>query len=112
MQGYPTAGAIPGLFASLIPLRAGPNVLVRREAAVTNPTAPPAVSLPPQASATILGIGTDLFDVARMARELSEKGTGFREELFTPSEIAYYEPKRYSLSHTDGLATASVVLQG
>lgn len=140
-----------------------------------NPTAPPTVSSLPLASARILGIGTDLLDVARMARELSEKGTGFREELFTPSEIAYCEPKRYparhfaarfaakealfkalggvtprglfreveveradgtpprlvlhgrvkeaadrlgvksifvSLSHTDGLATASVVLQG
>ncbi len=123
----------------------------------------------------ILGIGTDLFDVPRMAAELKEKGTRFQEELFTPSEIAYCEAKRYparhfaarfaakealfkalagatprglfrevevertndtlprlvlhgrvreaadrlgvksilvSLSHTDGLATASVVLQG
>jgi holo-[acyl-carrier protein] synthase len=66
---------------------------------VTNPTAPPMVSLLPQASAVILGIGTDLLDVARMARELSEKGTGFREELFTPSEIAYCEAKRYPARH-------------
>ncbi len=66
---------------------------------MTNPTAPPTVFLPPQASATILGIGTDLLDVARMARVLSEKGTGFREELFTPSEIAYCEAKRYPARH-------------
>jgi hypothetical protein len=96
----------------LIPPRASAYVFIRREAAVTNPTAQPTVSLLPQASARILGTGTDLLDVARMARELSEKGTGFREELFTPSEIAYCEAKRYSLSHTDALATASVVLQG
>lgn len=66
---------------------------------MTNPTARPTVSPPPQASAVILGIGTDLLDVARMARELSEKGTGFREELFTPSEIAYCEEKRYPARH-------------
>ncbi len=123
----------------------------------------------------ILGIGTDLLEVARMARELSENAGGFRETVFTPEEIAWCEAKRYparhfaarfaakealftalprrvpagswrdvevartdatpprlvlhgrvkeiadrlgvksilmSLSHTDGLATASVVLQG
>jgi len=123
----------------------------------------------------ILGIGTDLFDIARMAKELEKEGPGFLERIFTPSEVAYCEAKRYparhfaarfaakealfkalgdggtaacfrdvevertgdapprlvlhgrvrqaadrlgvttilvSLSHTDGLATASVVLQG
>lgn len=123
----------------------------------------------------ILGIGTDLLEVARMAKEMEDKGPGFRERIFTPAEISYCESKRYparhfaarfaakeaffkalassgaagrfrevevdrtndapprlvlhgrlrevagrlgvktilvSLSHTDGLATASVVLQG
>ncbi len=122
----------------------------------------------------ILGIGTDLLDVARMATELAKEGGGFRDDVFTPSEIAYcegkYRPARHfaarfaakealfkalegrvpagcfldvevaraagaprlvlrgavkdaadrlgvrsvlvSLSHTDGLATASVVLEG
>ncbi|MGE5346883.1 MAG: holo-ACP synthase [Acidithiobacillales bacterium] len=47
----------------------------------------------------ILGIGTDLLDVARMAKELEEEGPGFRERLFTPSEIAYCEAKRYPARH-------------
>ncbi|MCW3467522.1 holo-ACP synthase [Chitinophaga nivalis] len=36
----------------------------------------------------ILGIGTDITDVARIAAKLS-KGTGFRDLVFTPLEIAY-----------------------
>lgn len=47
----------------------------------------------------ILGIGTDLLDVARMAMELKEEGGGFRNTVFTPSEIAYCEAKRYPARH-------------
>ncbi|HEX7528921.1 MAG TPA: holo-ACP synthase [Thermoanaerobaculia bacterium] len=47
----------------------------------------------------ILGIGTDLLDVARMAKELEEEGAGFRDTVFTPSEIAYCEAKRYPPRH-------------
>src|SRR5450830_430 len=47
----------------------------------------------------ILGIGTDLLDVARMAKELEEKGAGFRNTVFTPCEIAYCEAKRYPARH-------------
>ena len=47
----------------------------------------------------ILGIGTDLLDVARMAKELEEEGAGFRDTVFTPSEIAYCEAKRYPAQH-------------
>jgi hypothetical protein len=55
--------------------------------------------------------------------EGSEEGAGFRNTVFTPSEIEYREAKEaadrlgvknilVSLSHTDSLAAASVVLQG
>jgi holo-[acyl-carrier protein] synthase len=47
----------------------------------------------------ILGIGTDLLDVAHMARELEKDGAGFRDTVFTPSEIAYCEAKRYPAQH-------------
>lgn len=36
----------------------------------------------------IIGIGTDITDVSRIADKLS-KGTGFRDLVFTPLEIAY-----------------------
>ena len=47
----------------------------------------------------ILGIGTDLLDVARMAKELEKEGAGFRDTVFTPSEIEYCEAKRYPARH-------------
>lgn len=47
----------------------------------------------------ILGIGTDLLDVARMAKELAKEGGEFRDTVFTPAEIAYCEAKRYPARH-------------
>jgi holo-[acyl-carrier protein] synthase len=47
----------------------------------------------------ILGIGTDLLDIARMAKELEKEGAGFRNTVFTPSEIAYCEAKRHPARH-------------
>lgn len=39
----------------------------------------------------IVGVGTDLLDVGRMARELARQGAGFRDDVFTAAEIAYCE---------------------
>lgn len=37
----------------------------------------------------IVGIGADLLDVERMGCELAREGGGFRDDVFTPSEVAY-----------------------
>jgi holo-[acyl-carrier protein] synthase len=47
----------------------------------------------------ILGIGSDIFEVARMKRELKPNGPGLKEELFTSGEIEYCESKRYPARH-------------
>ncbi len=40
----------------------------------------------------IIGIGTDIMDVARI-REAMENDPGLRDEIFTPNEVAYCESK-------------------
>jgi holo-[acyl-carrier protein] synthase len=47
----------------------------------------------------IVGVGVDLFEVARMEHQLRQGGAAFREELFTPGEIAYCETKRCPARH-------------
>lgn len=47
----------------------------------------------------IIGIGMDICDVRRMARELSNPDGGFRDVVFTPGEIAYCESRRYPAQH-------------
>ena len=47
----------------------------------------------------IVGIGTDLLEVARMERELRRDGRAVKERLFTPAESAYCEGKRYPPRH-------------
>jgi len=47
----------------------------------------------------IVGIGVDVFAVARIAHELAKEPHGLREQLFTPAEIAYCEAKRYPAPH-------------
>lgn len=46
----------------------------------------------------ILGIGTDIIDVARV-RDAMEKDPGFKDEIFTPSEIHYCESKANKYQH-------------
>lgn len=50
----------------------------------------------------VLGIGIDLFEVARMRRELQGRDPGLREELFTPVEIAVCESTRDPMPHYAG----------
>jgi len=42
----------------------------------------------------IVGIGIDLFEVARMERQLRGRDPGLREEIFTPAEIDGCEAAR------------------
>jgi holo-[acyl-carrier protein] synthase len=47
----------------------------------------------------IVGVGSDIFEVARMKSELDRDGSSLKSELFTPAEIAYCESKRYPARH-------------
>ncbi len=47
----------------------------------------------------IVGIGADLLDVGRMARELAREGAGFRDDVFTPAEVAYCETRAHPAQH-------------
>jgi holo-[acyl-carrier protein] synthase len=47
----------------------------------------------------IVGIGTDILEVARMTQELQRQGAGLKTEVFTAAEIAYCEGKRYPARH-------------
>jgi len=47
----------------------------------------------------IVGLGHDVFEVARMEAELRTKGASLTDELFTPDEVAYCEGKRYPARH-------------
>ena len=47
----------------------------------------------------VVGVGSDVLDVARMRRELARPGHGFRDDVFTPREIAYCQSQRYPARH-------------
>ena len=47
----------------------------------------------------IVGIGTDILEVARMKQELQRNGAGSKTDVFTPAEIAYCQGKRYPARH-------------
>jgi holo-[acyl-carrier protein] synthase len=46
-----------------------------------------------------LGVGIDLCEIARMERELAREGGGFREQVFSPAEIAFCETMRRPAMH-------------
>lgn len=58
-----------------------------------------AETVSPLGAGMIVGIGTDLLDVGRMARELAREGAGFRDDVFTPSEVAYCEARAHPAQH-------------
>ena len=41
----------------------------------------------------IFGIGIDIIEVSRIEKEISKKDYGFRNQVFTPSEIDYCQPR-------------------
>jgi holo-[acyl-carrier protein] synthase len=47
----------------------------------------------------ILGIGSDVLEVARMEAELSRREASFRDNVFTAGEIAYCEAKHAPARH-------------
>ena len=47
----------------------------------------------------IVGIGVDVCEVGRMTGELRREGGGFRDQVFTPDEIAYCESRRNRAQH-------------
>lgn len=47
----------------------------------------------------IVGIGSDLLDVGRMEHELAREGAGFRDDVFTPGEIAYCSGQAFPARH-------------
>jgi holo-[acyl-carrier protein] synthase len=46
----------------------------------------------------VAGVGIDMIEVDRMAVKI-EKGSGFRELVFSEKEIAYCEPKAHKFEH-------------
>jgi holo-[acyl-carrier protein] synthase len=47
----------------------------------------------------LLGLGNDIIEVARLEQELGHGPGSLRDELFTPSEIAYCEGMRHPARH-------------
>ena len=47
----------------------------------------------------IVGVGHDVFEVARMEDELQREGESLKDAVFTAGEVAYCEGKRYPARH-------------
>jgi holo-[acyl-carrier protein] synthase len=54
----------------------------------------------------IIGIGTDIVDVPRIAKMLADHGEHFLARVYTPSEIAHCQPRRDPSPHYAGLWAA------
>lgn len=50
----------------------------------------------------IIGLGTDIVEVARIARMIADHGAHFLERTFTPGEIAHCQPRREFAQHYAG----------
>lgn len=50
----------------------------------------------------IVGLGTDIVEVSRIAEMMTEHGDHFLERVFTPAEIAHCQPRRDSAPHYAG----------
>ncbi len=47
----------------------------------------------------VVGVGTDLLEVARVARELARDGRGFVRQVFSPAERGECEAQRFPARH-------------
>jgi holo-[acyl-carrier protein] synthase len=47
----------------------------------------------------VVGVGNDILEISRMRREVAHGAGGFRDQVFTPAEIAYCESQRYPERH-------------
>ena len=50
----------------------------------------------------IVGLGTDIVEVERIVKMIADHGDHFLARVFTPSEIAYCQPRRESAPHYAG----------
>ncbi len=61
-------------------------------------------------AAMIVGLGNDIVEIAVLKRELKRDGEGLKREIFTESEIAYCESKRYPERHLSARFAAKEAL--
>jgi len=50
----------------------------------------------------IVGLGTDIVEIDRIASMIERHGASFLDRVFTPAERAYCEPKKHAAQHYAG----------